>query len=343
MKVLITGAFGNIGLSTIEALVEQGDHVRCFDLKTKRNLRTFKKLKKKYGSLVDAYFGDITRVDEVREALLGTDAVIHLAYIIPKLSRTGLESERVPDIAYKVNVGGTRNLIEAMKTAGTPRKIIFTSSIHVYGVTQNLTPPRRVDEPLNPVEHYSRHKVECEELIKASGLQWSIYRLAASMPIDLKINETLFEIPLDNRMEYVHTKDVGIALARGVHLTEIWNKILLIGGGPKCRYKYGEIVEKVLEGIGIGMFPKEAFSKQYFPTDWMDTEESERILRYQTRTIDDYVTDLKKALGFKIFFIKMFRPTIRYFLLKKSRYFPRKTIPFRILWGGYLRTLLGNP
>lgn len=342
MKVLLTGAFGNIGVSTIEALVEQGDYVKCFDLKTKRNLKSFKTLKKKYGDLVDAHFGDITREEDVKKALEGTDAVIHLAYIIPKQSRTGLESEKAPEIAYKVNVEGTKNIIKAMKTAGTPQKIIFTSSIHVYGVTQNLTPPRKANEPLCPVEHYSRHKVECEELIKSSGLQWSIYRLAASMPINLKIDETLFEIPLDNRMEYVHTKDVGIALARGVHSTEIWNKILLIGGGPKCQYRYGEIVEKVLEGIGIGMFPREAFSNQYFPTDWMDTEESQRILRYQTRTIDDYVNDLKKALGFKIFFIKLFRPTIRYLLLKKSRYFSQKTIPFNILWRGYLRTLFGN-
>ncbi|MEO0239556.1 MAG: NAD(P)-dependent oxidoreductase [candidate division WOR-3 bacterium] len=342
MKVLLTGAFGNIGQSAIEALVNQGDQVRCFDLKTRRNVKIFKKLKKRYKDSVEVFWGDITKEEDIERALKGTEVVVHLAFIIPKLSATGLESEKVPEIAYKVNVEGTRNLIKAMEKLGKPEKIIFTSSVHVFGITQHLSPPRKPDDPVNPPEHYSRHKVECENMIKNSNLKWSIFRLAASMPINLKIDQTLFEINLQNRMEYVHTKDVGLAIAHGVRSEEIWGKILLIGGGKRCWYTYGEIVEKVLEGIGIGTFPKEAFSMEYFATDWMDTEESQRLLNYQTRTIDDYVKDIQKALGIKLFFIKLFRPTIRYFLLKKSPYYRTRIIPQRVIWWNYWRSLIKN-
>ncbi len=336
MKVLLTGAFGNIGQSTIEALVNQGDFVRCFDLKNKRNLETFKKLKKIYGEKIEVFWGDITKEDDVAKALDGTDAVIHLAFIIPKLSATGYESEKVPEIAHNVNVGGTKNLINLIERMEKPKRIIFTSSVHIYGLTQHLEPPLRPDTPVNPIEHYSKQKVECENLLKESKLQWSIFRLAASMPINLKLDPILFEISLSNRMEYCHTKDVGLALARGVRSEEIWGKILLIGGGPRCQYSYGEIVEKVLEGIGIGMFPKEAFSDKPFPTDWMDTTESQRLLNFQTRTIEDYVKDIQKALGWRRFFIRLFRPTIRFFLLKRSEFYRRRLIPQRILWHNYL-------
>ncbi len=338
MKVLLTGAFGNIGQSAIEALINQGDFVRCFDLKNKRNLKTFKKLKKIHGEKIEVFWGDITKEDDVANALDGTDVVIHLAFIIPKLSATGYESEKVPDIAYKVNVGGTKNLISLMEKMERPKKIIFTSSVHIYGLTQHLEPPLRPDTPVNPLEHYSKQKVECENLLKESNLEWSIFRLAASMPINLKLDPILFEISLSNRMEYCHTKDVGLALARGARSEEIWGKILLIGGGPRCQYTYGEIVENVLEGIGIGMFPKEAFSDKPFPTDWMDTTESQRLLNFQTRTIEDYVRDIQKALGWRRFFIRLFRPTIRFILLKRSEFYRRRIIPQRILWQNYLRT-----
>jgi len=49
---------------------------------------------------------------------------------------------------------------------------------------------------------------------------------------------------------------------------------------------------------------KTQLPKEYSATDWMDTEESQKLLNYQTRTIDDYVKDIQKALGIKLLFIK---------------------------------------
>lgn len=335
MKVLITGAFGNIGLSTIEEVIKQGDIVRCFDLKNKKNENIFKKLKKIYRDKIEVVWGDITKIDDIKKALEEQEIVIHLAFIIPKLSSTGLESEKVPNIAYDINVVGTKNLVSIMETLPKPKKLIFTSSVHVFGLTQHLKPPRKADDPVNPHEHYSRHKLECENIIKNSNLTWSIYRLAASLPINLKLDKGMFDVPLNNRIEYIHTKDVGFAIAKGIRNDKIWGKVLLIGGGQKCQYYYKDIVEKVLENIGIGMLPEEAFSDKPFATDWMDTKESEEILHYQRRTIEDYVKDVKRSLGYKIFFIKFFSPTIRYLLLRKSPYYKRKYIPLKVLLQGY--------
>jgi len=41
------------------------------------------------------------------------------------------------------------------------------------------------------------------------------------------------------------------------------------------------------------------FTKEPFALDWYDTTEANRILRYQNRTFDDYLTELRRGLGFK--------------------------------------------
>ena len=69
------------------------------------------------------------------------------------------------------------------------------------------------------------------------------------------------------------------------------------------------------------MLPDEAFASVPFPTDWLDTAESQRLLRYQRHTLDDYVRDMQSALGYRRHLIRVFRPIVRSLLLKQSPYY----------------------
>lgn len=316
MKVLITGAFGNVGTSTIGEMLQKGHEVRCFDLDTRANRRKARR----WHDEVEVMWGDLRRLDDVHRAVEGVDTVIHLGFIIPKLSSTGIESEKEPSLAREVNVGGTLNLIKAMRLVSPSPSLIFVSSYHVYGLTQDQTPPRRASDPVNPIEHYARHKVECENHVRESGLQWTIMRLAATLPLDLKLDEGMFDVPPKNRMEFVHTKDVGKALANAVASDAVWGKVLLIGGGPKCQYYYGEIQGRIFASLGIDMLPERAFANDAFATDWLDTEESQRLLQYQERDLGDYIADMKKTLGCRVGLIRMFAPLVRRWLLRQSPY-----------------------
>jgi len=55
----------------------------------------------------------------------------------------------------------------------------------------------------------------------------------------IHVTREMFDVPLDNRMEYAHTRDVGLAMANAVSSEEVWGKILLIGGGARCQYRCG--------------------------------------------------------------------------------------------------------
>ena len=327
MRVLVTGAFGNIGQATLSALLAHGHRVTAFDAPTKRNRRAARRFRDK----VRVLWGDIRDPETVAQAVAGQDVVVHLAFVIPNLSATGRGSEEAPDWAYAVNVGGTRNLVAALEAQPQPPRLIFTSSLHIYGRTQHLPPPRRVTDPPRPAEHYSRHKVEAEAIVRGSRLAWTIFRLAAALPVTLILDPGMFDVPLDNRIEFVHREDVATAIAHGVTSDAVWGKVLHIGGGPRCQHLYREVAERILETVGVGMLPDEAFSRTPYPVDWLDTEESERLLRYQQRTLEDYLADLRRALGWRRAFIHAFRPWVRWMLLRRSPHLDRPTA-WRLAW-----------
>ena len=336
MNVLLTGAFGNVGRSALEELIRQGHTVRCFDLKTRANARAARKFK----GQVEVMWGDLRRPEEVAAAVQGQDVVVHLAFIIPKLSATGVECESRPDWAHEINVGGTGHLIQAMEAQPKPPRLIFTSSCHVYGRTQHQRPPRTVHDPVQPIEHYSQHKIACERMVRESRLEWSIFRLAATLPITMILDAGMFDVPLNNRMEYVHRRDVGLAIANGVRSEDVWGKILLIGGGPRCQYVYREMTEQILGAMGLGMLPDEAFGTTPFPTDWLDTAESQRLLGYQQRDLGDYVQDLVELVGTRRRLIRVFRPLVRRWLLEKSSYL-KEARKARADWRGKVAIISG--
>jgi UDP-glucose 4-epimerase len=334
MNVLLTGAFGNVGMSALEELLKQGHRVRCFDLETKANV----KKARRYADQIELVWGDLRNPDDVAAAVRDQDVVVHLAFIIPKLSATGVESESRPEWAREINVGGTRKIIDAAKAQPRPPRLIFSSSYHVYGQTHNQPPPRTVDDPVDPIEHYACHKVACEQMVKNSGLTWTILRFAAVLPLSLRLDPGMYDVPPDNRMEYVHTRDVGLAVANAVSSDEVWGKTWLIGGGPRCQYTYRDILEKILVGMGVGMLPEEAFTTTPFPTDWLDTSESQRVLQYQQRDLDDYVQELAQLLGVKRHLTRLFRPIVRYFLLRRSPYLRARKSP---AWQGKVAVVTG--
>ena len=57
MKILLTGAFGNVGTSTLAELVKRNNIIRCFDVPTRKNKRTARKFKK-YRNKLDIVWGE---------------------------------------------------------------------------------------------------------------------------------------------------------------------------------------------------------------------------------------------------------------------------------------------
>ncbi len=312
MKILLTGATGNVGGHVLPLLLERGHDVRClvFDSNNER------KIVQGWKHKPEVVWGDIQDERVVESALGGVEAVIHLAAIIPPMT------DQNPRLAYGVNVNGTRNLVNAASKQAKRVRFIFTSTYDVYGDTQDLTPPRKVTLPVNPQEEYARHKVEAEKIIQSGNVDWCIFRLASAIPVEMstKYQSMMFDVPLDDRLEYIHPADAALAICNAVEHAEVWGKVLHLGGGPGCQLRERDIVQGAFEAIGIGALPEKYFNTQHYYTDWLDTEESQRLLNYQRHTFNDHLEGLKKSLGWQIPLIKLFRPLILYSLLRQSKY-----------------------
>jgi nucleoside-diphosphate-sugar epimerase len=315
MRVLLTGALGNIGLSTLQALLVEGHDVVAFDLESRRA----RKLASRFDGRVHVIWGDITRPESIRHALEGVEAVIHLAGILPPYA------DRMPDLARKVNLDGTRNLIAEMEASDTARRLVFASSHGIVGDVQDREPPLNVDTPVSPTDEYGRHKVECEQAIRQSGLRWSILRLAAVTPIHLQAQDPsiMFEFSPDARFEFLHPADAGTAFARAVACEETIGKTLFIAGGANCRMTYGEFINSLMGAIGIGPIPSEAFIRKRPPRffgDWVDTDESQRLLQYQKRGLAEQLDDMKQDFGPLVPLIRLVRPLATWFVIRGSAY-----------------------
>lgn len=315
LKILLTGAFGNVGLSTLKELLNRNYDVRAFDIKNKRN----RHLERKFKDQIEINWGDLRNPKDVELAVSGCDVIIHVAAIIPPLA------DKKPKFAEVVNVGGTLNIIEAMKKQPQKPRLIFTSSVAIYG-DRTENPLIHITDPLNPNDddEYAKQKVRCEELIRNSGLKWVICRLTYIVSVNkLQMDPLMFEMPLNTCIEICDTKDVGFALASAVEHKNIWGETLHIAGGERCRISYKEYLNEMLDIFGIGSdpLPPEAFSTKGFHCGYMTTDKSQALLQYQRHTINDYFNEVRKKVAFSHIFTAMVRPVVRKYLLNKSLYY----------------------
>jgi UDP-glucose 4-epimerase len=148
MRVVVTGATGNVGTSVIEALVADERVTEITGIA--RRLPNWRPPRTNWVSL------DVER-DDITPWLAGAAAVIHLAWLIQP-SRDAAELERV-------NVGGSRRVFEATARAGVPA-LVHASSIGVYSPGPK---DRAVDEswPRDgvPSLFYARHKAQAERML----------------------------------------------------------------------------------------------------------------------------------------------------------------------------------
>jgi nucleoside-diphosphate-sugar epimerase len=135
-----------------------------------------------------------------------------------------------------------------------------------------------------------------------------------------KFDPMLFLLELNSRLEFVHPRDVGLALANAVSLTEIWGKTLLVGGGgPGCQLYYRDFIRQITDMMQIRPLPDDAFaSPPSSPLDWVDSTESQKLLNYQKHSFEDYIEETTASIKPIRFLLRLFGPLIRRLILSQS-------------------------
>ena len=143
--IFVAGGTGFMGRRLIDALAKRGRKVRCL-------VRTPAKAKICTQAGHEVVSGDITDRESLRGKLEGVETVVHLVGII---------TERAAGQTFEsVHVKGTQNLIEEAKSAGV-KHFFYQSALGAN---------------LHSWAKYQKTKAEAEELVKASGIPYTIFR-----------------------------------------------------------------------------------------------------------------------------------------------------------------------
>jgi UDP-glucose 4-epimerase len=223
MRVVITGASGNLGTATLRRLAGDGHEITGLARRPPEP--------GPLTELADWVSVDLTRdtcMPMLQGALVGADAVVHLAW--------GFQPSHDAHYLEELGVGGTRRVLEAVTLAGVPH-LVHLSSMGAYS-------PKRDDSPVDeswPTEgvtssRYSMHKAAAERLLDAhesAGHQTVITRMRPGIIGQRSAGSALLRygvpalvpsaiidhvpvLPLDRRLvvPMVHADDVADAIAR---------------------------------------------------------------------------------------------------------------------------------
>jgi nucleoside-diphosphate-sugar epimerase len=166
MRLFISGTTGYIGQKLMEAALKKGYTVHALvrnlpvvPMTVQKNLQYFK--------------GDVTDYDSVTKAMEGCDAVIHTAGITQLWHH-----DRT--VFYRVNVGGTRNVLEAASYHNV-KKLVYTSTCGVLGPSLH-DPVAEEDPRITPFENdYEISKHCAEELVKEFSRR-GLFAVIVSLP-----------------------------------------------------------------------------------------------------------------------------------------------------------------
>ena len=279
MKVLITGGAGILGRKLADLFVKNGDQARVFDLPQV----DYSCFDGKTG--IDVAKGDIRDKDTVKKAVAGVNVILHLAALIPPAS------EKDRKFTMAINLGGTENLLEAARGTGT--HFILTSSVATYGDTSAEKPPVTVAHSQSALDIYAESKIQSERVTMASGLPYTIFRIAPIAVPELMEPPAVWPYKAEQRVEFINRDDVADALFAAAYSRAAQGKILNLSGGKSWQMSGREYVGALYKAmeyeIGDAVFSDKA---GWF--DWYCTEESQRLLKYQNTPFPAFITKLRK-------------------------------------------------
>ena len=165
MKVLVTGATGFTGEHLAHALVSSGHAVRAL-------VRPNKRAQLLGDAGIEVFEGELTSAGDVSAAANGCSRIYHLAAAFRNVAHSD-------DHYWRVNVGGTLNVLAAAREYGCER-VVHCSTGGVHGHIDR--PPADETYRFKPGDVYQRTKLEAELAVAAAaedGLPVSIVRPGA--------------------------------------------------------------------------------------------------------------------------------------------------------------------
>ena len=239
MKIFVAGGTGFAGEHLVKELLKGGHTVRLLVHNRTTNRGE-----------VEQVTGDIVRLETFEQSVRGCDAVINLVGIIREFPARGITFERM-------HVQATANLLAATVSNGISRYLQMSA----LGTRPGA------------VAAYHQTKWQAEELVRGSGLDWTIFRPSLIFgPHDAFINMLAAQLRLvpvmpvigsgKYRIQPIHADDVARCFAQALKMPETIHQTYVLCGNDRLSY------EALLDMIAVSMGRSRPF-KPHLPLELM--------------------------------------------------------------------------
>ena len=254
MKVAVTGGTGCLGRPLVERLIADGAYPKLLILPNDPSITDLDKK-------VEIITGDLNSPDALDLLCMDCEIVFHLAGMVHSVPGTKAEEEEF----FRVNVEGTRNLLEAAKKNGVKR-VVFYSTVGVYGKDADF----HGDElsQCQPGSVYAKSKYQAEQLVLNSsndgGPEGAVLRFPVVYgPLDRGNVAALIQAVKKKQFFYfgagnclrsmISSKNTAEAAMRAAFEPKASNEVFCVTDGRD--YTMNELVDSICHALDISWRP----------------------------------------------------------------------------------------
>jgi nucleoside-diphosphate-sugar epimerase len=311
MTTLVTGA-GLVGTSFAQHALSRGEKIIFVDPEPRAEFLRLKLGERGY-TLARKDVRDLAAlIETIKEH--GVETVVHTAGLI------GGRVQESLSLAFDINLGGTRNVAEAVRLGGV-RRLVHISTFGVYDRRRETNAPVAEDFPRGGERGYGNYKVAKELILEAYasahgfelimlrpanvfgvGHFWSGSSGGRKMQrlLEAGLDGQTARIPSSETManEYIYGKDMGRAIDLATTMAMPPQKIFNIGNGTVTSFQdVLAAVRKLCPNVTYEVEPGEPPHSKQAP---LDISAAKRHLGWTPRftiqsAFEDYLAELKAA------------------------------------------------
>lgn len=291
--VFLTGATGNMGREAVKRIAAMRDTVRLRVLirPEEKSHPVVRDILRR--NLAEIQWGDLTDAASIREGVEGADVVLHVGALVSPLA-----DRLPPELVTKVNVGGARNIVDAIHAVSNPAttRLVYIGTVAETGSRNAPVHWGRCGDPIkiSTYDHYAVTKTRAEAIIAQSGItHWVSLRQSGMAHYDMwKIfDPIMFHNPLNGVFEWSTANDSGRLMAAmcADHLPdELWRGFYNIGGGSASRVVNHEFMERTMPNYRAVLKPHWFATRNFHGQWYADSDRLEALVPFREQSLAQY-------------------------------------------------------
>ena len=298
--LFLTGATGNMGREAVRRIAEHADvySLRVFVRPAEREHPFVLSMQRR--RTAEIVWGDLTDAAAVRVGVAGADIVLHVGGLVSPIA-----DHMPPKQVTAVNVGGARNIVDAIvATGGRDRtRLIYIGTVAQTGSRNAPIHWGRTGDPikLSTYDHYAVTKTQAEAVVAESGIRhWVSLRQSGMAHFDMwkMFDPIIFHNPLNGVFEWSTANDSGRLMAAvcGDVPDTFWRGFYNIGGGAASRVVNHQFMARTMPKFREVLRPHWFATRNFHGQWYADSDRLEELVPFREQSLDGYFAEVPRQM-----------------------------------------------